>query len=92
MLVKLTDVEHETLRARAQERGTSMADVLRGALQMDPPAPEPTWEWTLGRLAVAARNGSVPAMTTLERALRPAAAESPAKPSGPRADFGLRAV
>jgi hypothetical protein len=73
-----------------------MADILRGALTAAPPDPEqPTWEWTLTRLAAAARDGSVPAMTTLERALRPEAQPLPsanAEPPGPRADFGLRAV
>lgn len=72
-----------------------MAEVLRGSITAPPSAPaKPTWEWTLDQLAAAAREGSVPAMTTLERALRRVEAPSKRKPepSGPREDFGLRAV
>jgi len=73
LMVKLTDSEHEALKARARAEGVPMAAVLRaGIASAEAPAerPAPTRERVLAQLAEAADGGSVPAMVALERALR----------------------
>lgn len=93
--LRLSDAEYAALTARAQDRGSTLSDVIRRAILVPlPPSPDelPTWEGALKRLQQESSAGSVQATIALERALRPVTADAreALKPRSPAADFGLR--